>query len=113
MKKIITVAAVCLLSFSSLAASSPISVSISPGSYSHYSSIRITSKVDSIVIKQLIVNRGNCQDAEFASPWKPVRLGFGGTVAHEFTGKGLMVPCNVLEVVVQTSEGAWQFDFDS
>ncbi|MCW0352111.1 hypothetical protein IAQ00_19235 [Pantoea ananatis] len=112
MKKIITVAAVCLLSFSSLAASSPVSVSVSPGSYSHYSSIRVTSKVDSIVIKQLIVNRGNCQDAEFASPL-PVRLGFGGAVYHEFTGKGLMVPCNVLEVIVQTSEGAWQFDFDS
>ncbi|HFS4083569.1 TPA: hypothetical protein ACHY2I_004004 [Escherichia coli] len=111
MKKIITVAALSLLSFSSLAGSSP--VSVSPGSYSHYSSIRVTSKVDSIVIKQLIVNRGNCQDAEFASPWKSVRLGFGGAVSHEFTGKGLMVPCNVLEVVVQTSEGAWQFDFDS
>ncbi|VTP63235.1 Uncharacterised protein [Leclercia adecarboxylata] len=68
MKKIITVAALCLLSFSSLAASSPVSVSVSPGSYSHYSSIRITSKVDSIVIKQLIVNRGKLPGCRIRQP---------------------------------------------
>ncbi|WP_272572345.1 hypothetical protein [Providencia sp. PROV258] len=111
MKKAILAILFGLSSFSSLADNIPIQVSAGPSTAGRsYSKIYVTSRVDSVVIKKINVNRGNCKDAE-ERPWKPVRLSFGSTYERIFTGKRGGTPCNVIEVVVDTSQGVWTFNF--
>ncbi|QCJ71560.1 hypothetical protein C9446_17985 [Providencia heimbachae] len=111
MKKLICALLLGLSTFSVYAEEAPIQLSAGPSTAGRsYSKIYVTSRVDSVVIKKINVNRGNCKDAE-DRPWKPVRLSFGSTYERIFTGKRGGTPCNVIEVVVDTSQGVWTFNF--
>ncbi|MFD1804355.1 hypothetical protein ACFSFZ_19480 [Mixta tenebrionis] len=110
MKRILLAALLGLVSYSAVAAEAPFTVSAGPSNAGAlYSKVNITSRSDSVVIKKIIVNRGNCQDAE-AMPWKPVRLGFGNSVDRLFVGKGFMSACRILEIAVDTDQGSWSFN---
>lgn len=110
MKSILLAALLGLVSYSAVAAEAPFTVSAGPSNAGAlYSKVYITSRSDSVVIKKILVNRGNCQDAE-ARPWKPVRLGFGNTVDRLFVGKGFMSACRIMEIAVDTDQGTWSFN---
>ncbi|MFS9421691.1 hypothetical protein [Citrobacter sp. C411] len=110
MKRILLAALLGLVSYSAVAAEAPFTVSVGPSNAGAlYSKVNITSRSDSVVIKKIIVNRGNCQDAE-SMPWKPVRLGFGNSVDRLFVGKGFMSACRILEIAVHTDQGSWSFN---
>ncbi|QIH61881.1 hypothetical protein CRX67_01195 [Enterobacteriaceae bacterium A-F18] len=110
MKSILLAAIIGMASSTAMAAEVPFKVSSGPSNAGAlYSKVYITSRSDSVVIKKIVVNRGNCQDAE-AMPWKPVRLGFGNTVDRLFVGKGFMSACNILEIAIDTDKGTWTFN---
>jgi len=110
MKSILLAALLGLVTYSAVAAEAPFTVSAGPSNAGAlYSKVYITSRSDSVVIKKIHVNRGNCQDAE-AMPWKPIRLGFGNTVDRLFVGKGFMSACRILEIAVETDQGTWSFN---
>ncbi|CNL00140.1 hypothetical protein [Yersinia kristensenii] len=110
MKSTLIAAFLGLCSLSAMAAEAPFKVSAGPSNAGElYTKIYVTSRTDSLLIKKITVNRGNCQDAE-AMPWKPVRLGFGNTTDRLFVGKGFMSGCNALEIAVDTDRGAWTFN---
>jgi hypothetical protein len=110
MKSILLAAIIGMASSTAMAAEAPSKVSSGPSNAGAlYSKVYITSRSDSVVIKKIVVNRGNCQDAE-AMPWKPVRLGFGNTVDRLFVGKGFMSACNILEIAIDTDKGTWTFN---
>ncbi|EMU8998079.1 hypothetical protein AB7280_04675 [Providencia rettgeri] len=112
MKKLIFALSLGLMTSFAYAEKAPIRLSEGPSNAGRsYSKIYITSNVDSVVIKKILVNRGNCKDAEYR-PWKPIRLNFGNTYTRLFTGKSPGVPCNVIEVAVDTNQGVWTFDFN-
>jgi hypothetical protein len=105
------------------------------GCYEDY--IQITALLDSVVIKEVQVNRGNCKAGDqvvadsmmelspsdamagFAAlagalingpPVKfPVTLQYGKTL--DFQWNKAFGGCNVREVDVKTDEGAWTFNF--
>ncbi|QHO79848.1 hypothetical protein CPT31_01985 [Enterobacter hormaechei] len=110
MKSILLAAIIGMASSTAMAAEASFKVSSGPSNAGTlYSKVYITSRSDSVVIKKIVVNRGNCQDAE-AMPWKPVRLGFGNTVDRLFVGKGFMSACNILEIAIDTDKGTWTFN---
>ena len=111
MKKQLCALLLGLSAFSVYAEQAPIQLKSGPSNAGRtYSKVYITSNVDSVIIKKIIVNRGNCKDAEYL-PWRPIRLNFGSTYERIFTGKRAGTPCNVLEVAVDTNQGAWTFNF--
>lgn len=78
--------------------------------------IHITSLVDSIVIKDVRGNRGQCTQFSEMNPRLsrynnfPFKLGFGNTREVR-----LMCPGNdddVIEVAIATDQGAWEFTFE-
>lgn len=110
MKSTLIAAFLGLCSLPAMAAEAPFKVSAGPSNAGElYTKIYVTSRTDSLLIKKITVNRGNCQDAE-AMPWKPVRLGFGNTTDRLFVGKGFISTCNALEIAVDTDRGAWTFN---
>ncbi|UVO06915.1 hypothetical protein LW347_13420 [Pectobacterium polonicum] len=108
MKKALIALCLGLCSLSVHAETAPIKVKSGPSNAGpSYSKVYITALVNSIVVKNITVNRGNCKDAE-ARPWKPVRINFGNTYDRIFTGRSVLSGCNILEIVVDTDQGAWE-----
>lgn len=109
MKKAFIALCLGLCSLSVHAETPPIKVNSGPsGVGPSYSKVYITALVDSIVVKKITVNRGNCKDAE-AIPWRPVRISFGNTYDRIFTGQTILAGCNILEIAVDTDQGTWNF----
>ncbi|MBN3053192.1 hypothetical protein H4F45_17240 [Pectobacterium brasiliense] len=109
MKKAFVAICLGLCSLSVHAETAPIKVNSGPSSVGpSYSIVYITALADSVVVKKITVNRGNCKDAE-ASPWKPIRIRFGNTYDRIFTGQSVLAGCNILEIVVDTDLGVWEF----
>lgn len=118
--KLLVFLAVLPLSFPAIATAeeAPIEISV----YTEISNKGFESRVvdvialDDIIIKDIIVNRGNCTlaikqvgifDMQF-----PAKLSYGETSTVAVTGKTFMEPCkNVLEVKVVTNKGDWKVNF--
>lgn len=108
MKSIIAAVLMTVFALPAMAAEAPIQIGSGPTNAGPmYAKIYVTSLSDNIVIKKIVVNRGNCKDAE-ATPWRPVRLGFGSRLDRIFVGKDGFSTCNVLEVAVETDQGNWR-----
>lgn len=61
MKSILLAALLGLGSYSAVAAEAPFTVSAGPSNAGAlYSKVYITSRSDSVVVKKILVNRGNC-----------------------------------------------------
>lgn len=105
------------LSFSAIA--NPIEAPIEITIYTEISNKGIESRVidvvalDDIIVKDIIVNRGNCNLAlkqlGMFNMQFPAKLSYGQTSTVVTTGKTFMEPCkNVLEVEVVTNKGNWK-----
>ena len=66
----------------------------------------ITSKVDDLVIENVIANRGNCSLSYGTRSDLPSKLKFGSRQRIRFLGR-----CTVSEVEVITDDGEWTFTF--
>lgn len=65
MKSTLIAALFGLSSISAMAAEAPFKVSTGPSNAgSLHTKVYVTSRADSVLIKKITVNRGNCQDAE-------------------------------------------------
>lgn len=67
--------------------------------------VTITSKVDSLVITNVVINRGNCWLGD-GTP-EPYTLGFGEQRTYSRPNSN----CKALEVEVETDRGAWTLSF--
>lgn len=72
-----------------------------------YRTINITSIADDLVIKSVIVNRNQCS-ASLGNPKKSFNLSFGQTITYDFNIQYRR--CDVVEVVVSTNKGEWNFN---
>lgn len=107
MKRWMSATVLCLCSLSAAAAGTPpVSVSSGPAVIMgmRFTKVYITARTNSVVIKKIRVNRGNCRDAESGNPWRPVRLSFGNTLDRIYAS------CNILEIGVETDQGEWTFN---
>lgn len=78
------------------------------GVMADWKELRITSKADGLLIKDVKVNRGNCKFSNtYYSPGK-TKLNFGQT---SYIGN-LSSGCNVMEVQVITNQGTWTLYFN-
>lgn len=76
--------------------------------------VRVTAVVDSVTIKRVVVNRGNCGDSEVERT-----LSFGEAYKERIGGRivNMAIPPNgcsinsVKEVQVFTDKGDWTFNF--
>ena len=115
--KLVTLLTVLPLSLSAIAnpIESPIEIEIYTEISNKGSEAQVIDIValDDIIVKDIIVNRGNCNlalkqlgmfDMQF-----PAKLSYGQTTTVVTTGKTFMEPCkNVLEVEVVTNKGNWK-----
>ena len=115
--KLVTLLTVLPLSLSAIAnpIESPIEIEIYTEISNKGSEAQVIDIValDDIIVKDIIVNRGNCNlalkqlgmfDMQF-----PAKLSYGQTTTVVTTGKTFMETCkNVLEVEVVTNKGNWK-----
>ncbi|AIA71670.1 hypothetical protein WCU81_00855 [Pectobacterium atrosepticum] len=116
MKKAFVALCLGLCSLSVFAEKAPVRVQtrIASGNWyagPYYPRISVTALTDSVVVKDIAVNRGNCQHLSEAS-WKPVRLRFGSSFETTFKSKNWGAACNVLEIIVETDQGIWEFQVE-
>ena len=71
-----------------------------------YVLVKAKATEDNVIVKDIIVNRGNCkiENVDFLSkePILPKKLKFGESVSVSFSG-----PCEASEVEVVTNTGRW------
>ena len=105
------------LSFPAIATAeeSPIEIEIYTEISNNGSESRVIDIValDDIIVKDIRVNRGNCNLAlkqlGMFNMQFPAKLSYGQTTTVVTTGKTFMEPCkNVLEVEVVTNKGNWK-----
>ncbi|MDC9818437.1 hypothetical protein ABRQ07_09020 [Pectobacterium polonicum] len=113
MKKALIALCLGLCSLNVFAENAPVRVKsyIASGNWyagPYYPRISVTALTDAVVVKDITVNRGNCKHLSEAS-WKPVRLRFGSTFETTFKSKNWGAECNVLEIIVDTDQGRWEF----
>lgn len=70
-----------------------------------YQRVYVTSLDDSITVKQVVINRGNCSINRYL-PQVPVRLGYSQSV-YAVTSP----VCDILEVKVMTNKGDVVYNF--
>lgn len=100
MKKIL-VLIFALFAFSAQSAQSPIQLGKGYNVNQHGTNVYLTATTDSVVIKQVVVNRGNCKTFPGGLVAQlPVRLKYGEQF-YMLTPPG----CNVIEVQVVTDKG--------
>ncbi|WP_368914247.1 hypothetical protein [Providencia sp. 1701011] len=84
------------------------------GSRSSYRTINLTSLSDDLIIKNVKVNRGNC-NPHLANPNKPYKLTYGKSASYNyylFNGYSKTShTCDVVEVQVDTNNGVLNYKF--
>jgi len=76
----------------------------------HQQRVHVQSRTDSVTIKDVVVNRGNCPIQKMPTvyagskpvPLVPSTLSFGKEIAVYIKG-----PCSVAEINIITSQGDW------
>jgi len=69
--------------------------------------VEVTSIVDSVVIKNVIANNGNCPMTSVRQKEFPQTVKYGQKATA-----GYITKCNLLKVKVVTDQGDWEFEFD-
>ncbi|WP_275378867.1 hypothetical protein [Xenorhabdus bovienii] len=78
-----------------------------------YATVIVTARDDSVTVKNINVNRGNCRIDNYKSPFStketilPATLHYGQSVKVSFYND-----CIASEVDVTTDKGAWRFTYD-
>ena len=70
--------------------------------------VKITSLVDSVNIKDVIANNGNCRMTAIRQKEFPQAVKYGKVATAGYTAN-----CNLLKVKVITNQGDWEFTFDN
>jgi len=80
----------------------------------HYVTVVVTARDDGVMVKNIVVNRGNCRIANqkylYSSnkePILPATFRYGQSVKVNFYKE-----CVASEVVVTTDKGAWRFTYN-
>ena len=68
--------------------------------------VEVTAITDSVEVRDVIANRGNCPMMEHRKAGFPHQLKFGQKATAGFTAS-----CNLVEVEVVTDQGNWSFTF--
>lgn len=88
------------------------SVKISVGQEGNYRVVNVTGLANELTINKVVVNRGQCR-ASWGDPVKPYTLKFGATQSYRYmlynSLNGNRYHCDVVEIVVETDQGAWTF----
>lgn len=75
-----------------------------------YVLVKVTATDDSVTVKNIVVNRGNCKienkDFDDGKPILPKQLKFGQSVSVSFSG-----PCEAAQVDVVTNNGSWTMSY--
>ncbi|WNV46004.1 hypothetical protein [Aeromonas phage AerS_266] len=83
------------------------------GQVGNYLVIRLTSVVDQVTVNNVIVNRGGCDRPSLGNPKSGTVIRFGQSKDWRWMvfnpNNGNSYPCEVLEIVVKTSEGDWTY----
>lgn len=72
-----------------------------------YRTVNVVGVSDGLVINKVTVNRNQCSES-VGNPKRPVSLPFGKTVTYNYSIE--YNRCDVVEVVVNTSQGEWVFN---
>lgn len=72
-----------------------------------YRTVNIVGVTEGLVINKVTVNRNQCSES-VGNPKKPISLPFGKTVTYNYSIEYRR--CDVIEVVVNTSQGEWVFN---
>ncbi len=72
-----------------------------------YRTVNIIGMSEGLVINNVTVNRNQCSES-VGNPKKPISLPFGKTVTYNYSIEYRR--CDVVEVVVNTSQGEWVFN---
>ncbi|GLO16059.1 hypothetical protein PPUJ20028_46450 [Pseudomonas putida] len=72
-----------------------------------YRTVNIVGVTEGLVINKVTVNRNQCSES-VGNPKKPISLPFGKTVTYNYSIEYRR--CDVVEVVVSTSQGEWVFN---
>lgn len=72
-----------------------------------YRTVSIIGISEGLVINSVTVNRNQCSES-VGNPKKPISLPFGKTVTYDYSIEYRR--CDVVEVVVNTSQGEWVFN---
>lgn len=71
-----------------------------------YVTVKAKAIEDDVIVKDIIVNRGNCKLVDSSAlggrPTLPEKLKFGGTVTATFSP-----PCEASQVDIVTNKGSW------
>lgn len=76
--------------------------------------VRVTAVADSVTIKRVVVNRGNCRDSEVGetlSFGESYKIRIGGQIANSTLPPNGCSIRDVKEVQVFTDKGDWTFKF--
>jgi hypothetical protein len=88
------------------------SVKISVGQEGNYRVVNVTGLANELTINKVVVNRGQCRTS-WGNPAKPYTLKFGATQPYRYmlynSLNGSRYHCDVVEIVVETDQGAWTF----
>lgn len=88
------------------------SVKISVGQEGNYRVVNVTGLANELTINKVVVNRDQCR-ASLSNPIKPYTLKFGATQSYRYmlynSINGSRYHCDVVEIVVETAQGAWTF----
>lgn len=108
-KSYILLACLCA-SAGALAKSDAVKVSV--GEEGDYRVVNITGLADSLTVNKVVVNRNQC-NASWGNPAKPYVLKFGATNSYRYmlynSLNGSRYHCDVIEIVVETDQGAWTY----
>ena len=84
-------------------------IKLQTGEVGDYLVVRLTSLVDQIVINNVTINRGACENPSIANPKKGTILKFGQSkdwrwmVHNSYNGNNY--PCEILEITINTNGG--------
>ena len=68
--------------------------------------IIVTSLVDSIIVKDIVVNKGHCPMNWNRKDSFPVKLGYGEQAIGAYSSA-----CHVLKVNIKTNQGDWSMEY--
>ena len=84
-------------------------IKLQTGEVGDYLVVRLTSLVDQIVINNVTINRGACENPSIGNPKKGTILKFGQSkdwrwmVHNSYNGNNY--PCEILEITINTNGG--------
>lgn len=88
------------------------SVKISVGQEGNYRIVNVTGLADELTVNKVMVNRNQCNPS-LSNPNKAYTLKFGATQSYRYmlynSMSGKRYHCDVVEIVVETDQGAWTF----